>query len=121
MYNPRFTGVHSSPKERQLQKCCVSFGKECSSGENDTMCDVDKKCVSGNPAVIKTSYVFGMSGEDDVNGGMLIEGRGAVEAEMGKGRKGKSLTKVEIIRAIGYIQSIDKIETAENTGITHKY
>ncbi len=29
MYNPRFTGIHSSPKERQLQKCCVSFEKEC--------------------------------------------------------------------------------------------
>ena len=29
MYNPRFTGIHSSPKERQLQKCCVSFLKEC--------------------------------------------------------------------------------------------
>ncbi len=29
IYNPRFTGIHSSPKERQLQKCCVSFGKEC--------------------------------------------------------------------------------------------
>ncbi len=23
-------GVHSSPKERQLQKSCVSFGDECS-------------------------------------------------------------------------------------------
>ncbi len=29
MYNPSFTGTHSSPKERHLQKCCVSFGKEC--------------------------------------------------------------------------------------------
>ncbi len=29
MYNPRFTGIHSSPKERQLPKCCVSFEKEC--------------------------------------------------------------------------------------------
>ncbi len=29
MYNPRFTGIHSSPKERQLLKCCVSFEKEC--------------------------------------------------------------------------------------------
>ena len=29
MYNPRFTGIHSSPKERQLAKCCVSFEKEC--------------------------------------------------------------------------------------------
>ncbi len=26
---PKETGIHSSPKERQLQKCCVSFGKEC--------------------------------------------------------------------------------------------
>ncbi len=52
---------------------------------------------------------------------MLIEGTEAVEAGMGKGRKGKSLTKVEIIRAIGYIQSIDNIEMAENIGITHKY
>ncbi len=31
MYNPRFTGIHSSPKERQLPKCCVSFDKECTS------------------------------------------------------------------------------------------
>ncbi len=29
MYNPRFTGIHSSQKERQLPKCCVSFEKEC--------------------------------------------------------------------------------------------
>ena len=29
--NPRFTGIHSSPKERQLPKCCVSFEKECRS------------------------------------------------------------------------------------------
>ncbi len=29
MHNPRFTCIHSSPKETQLQKCCVSFGKEC--------------------------------------------------------------------------------------------
>ncbi len=29
MYNQGFTGIHSSPKERQLQKSCVSFGKEC--------------------------------------------------------------------------------------------
>ncbi len=28
MYNPRFTGVHSSPKERQLLKC---FGKSVTS------------------------------------------------------------------------------------------
>ena len=28
-YNPRFTGIHSSPKERQLPNCCVSFEKEC--------------------------------------------------------------------------------------------
>ncbi len=30
MHNPRFTRIHSSPKETQLQKCCVSFGKDCS-------------------------------------------------------------------------------------------
>ncbi len=30
VYNSSFTGIHSSPKERHLQKCCVSFGKECS-------------------------------------------------------------------------------------------
>ncbi len=29
MDSPRFTGIHSSPKERQLRKCCVSFEKEC--------------------------------------------------------------------------------------------
>ncbi len=29
MHNPRFTGIHSCPKEKQLQKCCVSFGKDC--------------------------------------------------------------------------------------------
>ncbi len=28
-HNPRFTGIQSSPKERQLQKSCVSFEKEC--------------------------------------------------------------------------------------------
>ncbi len=28
-YNPRFTGIHSSPKERQLQKCCISFQNDC--------------------------------------------------------------------------------------------
>ncbi len=27
LHNPRFTGIHSSPKERQLQKSCVSFGQ----------------------------------------------------------------------------------------------
>ncbi len=32
MHNPRFTGIHSSPKETQLQECCVSFGKECRIG-----------------------------------------------------------------------------------------
>ena len=29
MYNPRFTGIHSSPKVRQLENCCVSFGNDC--------------------------------------------------------------------------------------------
>ena len=29
MHNPRVTGIHSSPKERQLQKCCVSFRNDC--------------------------------------------------------------------------------------------
>ena len=29
MHNPRFTRIHSSPKETQLQTCCVSFGKDC--------------------------------------------------------------------------------------------
>ena len=28
-FDPNFTGLHSSPKERQLQKSCVSFGEEC--------------------------------------------------------------------------------------------
>ena len=27
VYNYSFTGIHSSPKERHLQKCCVSFEK----------------------------------------------------------------------------------------------
>ncbi len=27
---PKFTNLHSYPKERQLQKSCVSFGEECS-------------------------------------------------------------------------------------------
>ncbi len=34
MYNPGFTGIHSSPKERQLPKCCVSFEKECNRNAN---------------------------------------------------------------------------------------
>ncbi len=29
MYNPILIGIHSSPKERQLQKSCVSFETEC--------------------------------------------------------------------------------------------
>ena len=29
-FGPKFTDLHSSPKERQLQKSCVSFGEECS-------------------------------------------------------------------------------------------
>ncbi len=29
MYNPRFTGIHYSPKEMRLPKSCISFGKEC--------------------------------------------------------------------------------------------
>ncbi len=28
-FGPKFTDLHSSPKERQLQKSCVSFGEEC--------------------------------------------------------------------------------------------
>ncbi len=28
-FDPKFTDLHSSPKERQLQKKCVSFGEEC--------------------------------------------------------------------------------------------
>ncbi len=28
-FAPKFTDLHSSPKERQLQKSCVSFGEEC--------------------------------------------------------------------------------------------
>ncbi len=28
-FGPNFTDLHSSPKERQLQKSCVSFGEEC--------------------------------------------------------------------------------------------
>ncbi len=31
---PKFTDLHSSPKERQLQKSCVSFGEECSALES---------------------------------------------------------------------------------------
>ena len=34
-FGPKFTGLHSYPKERQLQKSCVSFGQECT-GVNDT-------------------------------------------------------------------------------------
>ena len=29
-FGPKFTDLHSSPKERQLKKSCVSFGEECS-------------------------------------------------------------------------------------------
>ena len=29
-FGPKFTDLHSSPKERQLQKSCGSFGEECS-------------------------------------------------------------------------------------------
>ncbi len=28
-FGPKFTDLHLSPKERQLQKSCVSFGEEC--------------------------------------------------------------------------------------------
>ncbi len=28
-FGPKLTDLHSSPKERQLQKSCVSFGEEC--------------------------------------------------------------------------------------------
>ena len=28
-FGPKFTDLHSYPKERQLQKSCVSFGEEC--------------------------------------------------------------------------------------------
>ena len=28
-FGPNFTDLHSSPKERQLQKSCISFGEEC--------------------------------------------------------------------------------------------
>ncbi len=28
-FGPNVTDLHSSPKERQLQKSCVSFGEEC--------------------------------------------------------------------------------------------
>ena len=28
-FGPKFTDLHSSPKDRQLQKSCVSFGEEC--------------------------------------------------------------------------------------------
>ena len=28
-FGPKFTDLHSTPKERQLQKSCVSFGEEC--------------------------------------------------------------------------------------------
>ncbi len=30
-FGPKFTDLHSSPKERQLQKSWVSFGEECTS------------------------------------------------------------------------------------------
>ncbi len=30
MYAPIFNGIHSSPKEMHLQKCCDSFETECS-------------------------------------------------------------------------------------------
>ncbi len=30
-FGPNFTGLHSSPKERQLQKSCFSFEEECTS------------------------------------------------------------------------------------------
>ncbi len=29
MFDIKLNDVHSSPKERQLQKTCVSFGEEC--------------------------------------------------------------------------------------------
>ena len=35
MYNPRSTGIHSSSKEKQLQKCYVSFRNDCSVWEAD--------------------------------------------------------------------------------------
>ena len=53
-YNLRFTGIHSSTKERQLPKCCVSFEKECrstcavilySGGENRLKCSCPLICV----------------------------------------------------------------------------
>ncbi len=28
-FGPKFTDLHSSPKERKLQKSCVSFGEDC--------------------------------------------------------------------------------------------
>ncbi len=28
-HNPRYTGINSSSKERQLKEKCVSIGKEC--------------------------------------------------------------------------------------------
>ena len=35
MYSPIFIGIHSSPKDRQLQKCCKSFETEyISQGSN---------------------------------------------------------------------------------------
>ena len=30
IYNPRVTGIESSPKEMQPYECCVSFGNDCS-------------------------------------------------------------------------------------------
>ncbi len=48
MHNPIFTGVHSSPKETQLQKCCASFGKECS-GVGNAITDLARDLGSGPP------------------------------------------------------------------------
>ncbi len=41
-FGPKFTDLHSSPKERQLQKSCVSFGEECIDTLSDSATQYNK-------------------------------------------------------------------------------
>ncbi len=38
-FGPKFTDLHSSPKDWQLQKSCVSFGEECTGKDRSVLSD----------------------------------------------------------------------------------
>ena len=51
-FGPKFTDLHSSPKERQLQTSCVSFGEECIVAKARFSVTHKNVCLLGNMGTI---------------------------------------------------------------------